>query len=176
MDAITLTVTPASQANSLESGGIRVDGMDVGDANVPAGYFSATFGWFRWGIANRHGDTEIALFGNATPVEALAYFDANNYVLVDWAAADTMRLTVVVGGVNTTANWATGGAYFVPDVKSVAEARWTSGNCVLIVDGATVITVTPGAGINFGASTPNVVYYGGDENALQQVDAVFSAP
>jgi hypothetical protein len=168
LDDVTLTVTPASQANSLEGTGIRVDGKDrltqpITDIKLGKGKISFPY-------TPRHAAATAALFGNATPRVATFYGDANNYIYVDWAAANTLRLTFnAAGGGNQTANWDATGA-IAAGTQYTIGVEYTGSSMVLKVNSTVRITIT--AACIF-TTIPATAYWGSDNSYAQQNDAVF---
>ena len=175
LDAVTLTVTPASEANSLESGGLRIDGYDRAPQPVVAGEIGATWGDIRWQTGPRHGDTEFPLFGNGTPYFWRLQGDANNYIEVLVSAADTIMVRFNANGAGAVNNtWATGGAFFTPDTQHLFRLRWTAAQMQLYVDGTVRVTVVAPTG--FVWPFPLALWWGSDQLGAQQIDAVFAAP
>jgi hypothetical protein len=169
LDDVTLTVTPASQANSLEGTGIRVDGLDR--LTQPITTIQAGKGSIKFYYTPRHSAATPALFGNATPAVCSLYADANNYILLDWSAANTMRLRYNAGGVGVqTGTWnATG--LIVAGTLYAMEIRYTGGGMSLYVNGASVLTIS--ANVAF-TVVPTTAYWGSDNSTTQQNDVVIS--
>ena len=169
MDSVTLTCTPASQANSLEGTGIRVDGLDR--LTQPTTAITANSGRIRFTYTPRHSASTVALFGNATPTIAHIYGDANNYIILDWSAANTIRLRYNAGGAGVqTGTWNATGA-IVAGTNYNFDLRYTGSGMKLYINGALVITIS--AGVSFSV-IPTTAYWGSDSSTTQQVDAVFS--
>jgi len=111
-DDITLTVTPASEANSLEEGGIRVDGLD--DCTHPVGRLAET-GAVAFRAIVRQG---IGIVGDLHATYAYLMdlrLDANNYLFLRLDNASQLELEFNAqgaGAVNVTwnaaAEWASG--------------------------------------------------------------------
>ena len=175
LDAVTLTVTPASEANSLESGGIRVDGYDNGPQVVPENRLKSQKGWIRTIWRPRHSDAQAVAFGNATPYVLDIHGDANNWIDVVWTAANTLRLRYNANGAGAvSANWATGGGAIVPDTAYLVEIKYTAGGAILYVDGVNRVQIVAPTG--FVWPVPTTCYWGTADGLNQQTDAVYGQP
>jgi hypothetical protein len=175
LDDVSLTVTPASEAKSAESGGLRVDGRDACSQPIPAGILSDISGHIKWIHRPRHEDADALDYGSVGPTFAQFRFDGSNYIWIYWNAGSQVQMRFVLGGVTTNVNWNTGG-YFTVDADHILEVKYDDTECLFIVDGVTRITVTPGGGINWGANIPNVAYWGIQSPIRYQIDAIFRAP
>jgi len=171
-DDVTLTATPASLANSLESGGIRNDGLDRLTQPIPSGLIFAANGILRFRTIPRHSAATAALFGNLTPRIGVSYRDANNLLDVYWSAANTITLNTIIGGVALAGNYNATGR-IVADISYLFEFVYTPAMVLLKLNGVTVITVV--RPVNFGANIPNVFYAGSTAAFVQQADAVYLA-
>jgi hypothetical protein len=168
---VTLTVTPASQANSLEGSGIRVDGLDRLTQPIPVGLFFSNHGMAQFPITPRHADTTVALFGNLTPTEAYFFGDATNYIHLDWSAANTLRLRYNAGGAGVqTGTWATGGGLIVPGTQYATRLEYSPTGMKVFVQNALRIQIF--APVIF-STVPTIVYWGSDNLTTQQIDAVY---
>jgi hypothetical protein len=170
LDTVTLTVTPASQANSLEGTGIRIDGRDQGVQAIPPGTLDPNFGILIFPWTPRHDDIEAIEFGNATPTIVQYFGNGANYFYLWFTAASNIRMTMLANAVGSNANWATGGAFFVPGVTHIFMIIYGPGNMWLYVDGVLRATIT--AATNFGVVAANA-YYGSNNVGATQVDAVY---
>ena len=173
LNDVSLTVTPASAANSVESGGIRVDGLDNCNQAIPANRLFPNFGWSRFDWIPRHAIADMDNFGFTTPMIALWRGDANNYIWIELSAANTIRLGYVTGGgAPVTGDWVAAGA-FVAGTNYQLEIMWTPGDTRLIVDGTTRITIATGPAFPV---VPVIFYAGSNNTPTYHVDAVFMAP
>jgi hypothetical protein len=169
LDDVTLTVTPASAANSAEGTGIRVDGLDR--LTQPVTSLQAGKGKITFQYTPRHSAATAALFGNTTPVICSIYADANNYILLDWSLANTIRLRYNAGGAGVqTATWTCTGLIVAGTLYNM-EIRYTSSGMKLYVDGNPMISIS--AGVSFSV-VPSVAYWGSDNSYVQQNDFVIS--
>jgi hypothetical protein len=167
LDDVTLTVTPASQANSLEGTGIRVDGLDR--LTQPIINLKLSKGIARFPYTPRHSAATPALFGNATPVIAHLYVDANNYILLDWSLANTIRLRYNAGGAGVQTGTYNATGAIVAGTRYILEIRYTGGAMHLRIDNILVLTITAPTVFTI---VPTVANWLHDNLFLQQNDAV----
>lgn len=168
MTDVSLTVTPASSANSVESGGKRVDGTDT--LVQPTSKISLGKGTIQWNCIPRHSAADSCKFGSATPVMMEAYGDADNYIYVEWSAANTIRLRYkAAGGVEQSTTYNATGAIVAGTVYTY-KLSWNGGYMVLKLNGAPVCSIT--AANVFSVALANV-YAGSNHSGLQQYDAVY---
>jgi len=173
LDNVSLTATPASAANSLETSGLRVDGQDLCSWAVPAGRLSIGQGWLRWNWTPRHSAALLASYAGATnlPYIARAWGDANNDVLVEVTAANTIQLDVTAGAVNATQNWNCAGA-IVAGTTYKMELRWDGAWFRLLVDDVIQAQVSPA----LLTTVPGTIYWGCDATPEHEADATYAAP
>lgn len=173
LDDVSLTVTPASQANSVESGGLRVDGRDQCSQPIPAGILSATSGHIRFKYRPRHSSANARVFGNTAAEIMRAYLNINNQIIVYWSALNTITLYFNDGGGAHNTTWNAAGV-FVPDTDYLFDVVYDASQMQLLVDNVVRATIT--TPINF-ASTLPTMYWGVYPATLgNQPDAVFIAP
>ena len=117
LNDVSLTVTPASEANSLESGGIRVDGDDE-CTQLPV-CLTRSSGSIRFRVVVRQLNTIQDVFrsGSAAQLAAIR-LDANNYIRVRlWVADLQLAVNSLGAGVATDnwtpASWAPGDEYLM---------------------------------------------------------------
>lgn len=172
-DDVSLTVTPASAANSVESGGIRVDGFDLCTQPIPTGRLFATSGWVRFRWIPRHNAADALKFGCPIPIIATISGDVNNYIAVYYTGASQISLYVIFGGAPFgIVNWTVAGA-IVAGGSYLMEVRYTSTEVLLIVDGITRIT-SPGV-VNFG-TIPSSFIAGSNTGLNRNEDSVLLSP
>lgn len=168
---VSLTVTPASEANSTETSGLRVDGLDTAPATITD--WTATEGHARWDWTPRHDAADLAKFGTTDLYIAHFYGNASNAIQVKITAANTIRLYVFnSGGTNAGANWDCTGA-IVAGTTYTFELDYSATEATLKVDGVTKITVT--TPISFG-TVPTTAHWGSANTGTAQADATFAAP
>jgi hypothetical protein len=172
LDDVSLTATPATQANSLESGGIRVDGRDKCIPN-PAISLPAASGRVRFKWIPRSAAANWYKFKGSVDPVLLQVDDgtANNRIVLSLSAANTMKLTVTYGGVSVNTTWNATGAIAAGTTYSVI-VRYQSGSVFVDIDGVNKITLAAGA---FAAAL-TALYYGSDATPAGAADAVFIAP
>ncbi len=167
---VSLTITPATATNSVESNKIRVDGRDTYTHTYPGPTTSA--GTYTFDYNPRHSAADVAKFGEATPLVAHFYGDANDYIKLLWSAANTVKLEYQMnGGSVTSTTWDATSAITAGTTYRMVVTYTGSGNMILSVDGVTKITLSsiPAA---FGTA-PTTAYWGSDQAGTQQGDAAF---
>jgi hypothetical protein len=169
LDDVTLTVTPASATNSLEGTGIRVDGRDKDPQTISG--IALGKGKIKFNVTPRHSAATVALFGNATPIVAYVYGDANNYITLDWSAANTLRLRYnASGGGVQTGTWDATGAIVAGTIYAM-EIKYTGAAMTFSVDNVLRITITAASIFSTALAT---FYPGSDATPANQFDAVYS--
>lgn len=175
LDDVTLAVTPAIEANCLESGGVRVVGRATCVQNVvPAALLQATQGWIRWRSRPRHAAANLDAFGEVPGSDYLmrAWGNAANYIDVFVTAANNIRLEFNDGGGVHLVNWNCAGA-IVADTEYLFGVRYNPAQMQLFVDNVVVATIVQPP--NF-AVVPTVGYWGSRNTGDRQGDAVFIDP
>ncbi len=141
LDNVSLTVTPASEANSLEAGGIRVDGRDT--VTQPVTALLADIGGIRCNARPRHEAGDVQDFGQGSEVIFDAFEDANNYIRL-YRTNNLVTLGYnASGGGFTSANWNDTGAWD-EDVDVAVEVRYGAFGAILYIDGVERINI-PGS-------------------------------
>ncbi len=173
LNTVTLTVTPASEANSAENGGIRVDGLDA--CTQPISGLGATSGKVRFGWTPRHGDGDFEKFGVASPNVCRLWKDTANYIQLYSTTGDELTLRMrIAGGAETPDTWNASG--IVAGTEYLIEIEYNSTQLTASFDGTVRMTVAYGGGIDWGANIPDTAYMGSNNAETQQFDAVFAAP
>jgi hypothetical protein len=169
---VSLTVTPADAANSVESGELRVDGRDVNlIANMPG--LGTTSGTYTVGWRPRHSAANAVAFSEGTRAYILSlYGSANNYIDVYWESADSIVLEYRMGGSGSGSNCDNTG--IVAATKYTLEISYTGGgNMTFKINGVTCFS---DSGIPAAFSTaPTSVYRGSSSSGDRQGDAGFSS-
>jgi hypothetical protein len=172
LNDVTLSVTPASAANSLEGTGIRIDGNDLLVQVIPTGMLFASYGNIEFYFTPRHGDAIVALLGVLTPCIAEFRYNAANTIVLDWSAANTLRLRVLSAGVTYTGTWATGGGAILAGTKYKCEISYHMGNYLVKIDGTTRVAL--GGVLNL-AGAPATAYWGSGAAPVYNSDIMISA-
>lgn len=170
MTPVSLTVTPASQANSAETSGLRVDGLDT--CTQVVANLSATTGRVRWNYTPRHDAADAVKLGNAAAYVASLYGAADNYIRVYWSAANTITLAFNGGGGEHTATWDATGA-IAAGTSYTLQLDYSASEMTLSVDDVVKATIT--TGISF-ATVPTTAYWGSTSAGASQADATLAAP
>jgi len=166
--AVSLTATPASAANSIESGGIRVDGYDKLVQPTTA-RLRRNRGVIRWKALMRHSPANIVKFVQVTGAAYLlyAYGDATNYVSVYGSAANTMTLAFNDGGGAHSTTWDCTAAWTANQERAWA-VDYDANRMRLWHNGLVVATINEP--VNF-AVVPTSLYYGSNATG-NAIDAV----
>jgi hypothetical protein len=187
LDDVSLTVTPASEANSAESGGLReansaesgglrIDGKDGCSQPIPVGVLTATSGHVQWKYRPRHDGNLTDAFGNTNgPHFVNLVGNGTNYInfrWADWISSTSVQLRFNDGGGEHNAIWDSGAA-FVADQEYLIEIKWNASQMQVLIDGVVRITITQP--VNF-VVVPITAYWGTNNVSDRQIDAVFIAP
>lgn len=165
---VSLTVTSASEANSLETTGLRVDGLDT--LSQPLTGISASSGNVRFRVTPRHSWSTATAFGIANPVIAVLYGNSENYIKVKYLDATTLRVESFFDNNSVNANWAN--PVLDAGTSYGFEISYTSGgNLVLKVNNVEVAT---SAGVVDFGTTPDIIYFGSDDNGENQYDSTIN--
>ena len=173
LDPVSLTVTPASEANSAESGGIRVVGRST--LTQPTGnYLKANEGRVMCRVRMRHAPADLVKFVEVTGTPRIRLFRSVSVGGLNFQLYSALanRLTIYVfdsGGVSTVNADVTG--LWVADEQILVDFQYRGPNAWLRINGVTVATLTTLSG--FGTSVPITLYWGSDTTGVNQVDAVF---
>jgi hypothetical protein len=169
MDDVSLTITPANQPNSLEAGGLRIDGRDISDQ--PVVNLRANAGWLGLNARPRHEIAEVADFGQ--PVEYLfdCFENANNYIRA-WRAGNSINLEFNANGAGAVAvPWNATGLWD-EDVDREIWVQWGAFGAWLFVDG--VIRIIIPVLCLFATDFTADIHWGHDWNGELQFDGVIS--
>lgn len=167
---VTLTTTAATEDNSTESAGLRIDGRDTASQTISN--LAATSGRIRFGYTPRHSAADVAKFGNATSYIVELYGDSNNYIRVYWSAANTITLAFNDGGGEHTQTWDATGAIMAGTTYQM-QIDYNASQMTLSVDGMVKATIT--TSLSF-ATIPITAYWGSSQAGASQADALFAAP
>jgi hypothetical protein len=173
---VSLTATPASAANSVENGELRVDGRDVSLQAGVAG-LGTTSGTYTVAWRPRHSAGSGVAFAEGTATQG-AYIlslhgGANDYIDVYWDQNSRIRMSYRMAGTNGAGTWSPTGAQIVAGTKYTVEVAYTGGGSMTLkIDGTTRITLNPIPGA-FGTAPANV-YRGSRSNGDRQGDATFA--
>ncbi|MEI6462589.1 MAG: LamG-like jellyroll fold domain-containing protein [bacterium] len=140
LNDISLTITPASLANSTETSGVRVDGTDTLTQTVSN--LTATSGVVKFKYTPRHNSSDMLKYGNSTPYIIDLYGNATNYIRAYWSAANTVTLDINDGNGNRIKSWDATGAIVAGTTYNL-EISYSSTQILFKVDGVTKIDMTP---------------------------------
>ena len=172
LDPVTLTATPASEANSAESGGIRVDGDDALTQPV-LNRLKARSGHIVWRGLLRHAPANLVAFWEGAEVTLLdAFGAAANYARVRATVLNTVDTRFDDGGGVQTVNWAAAGAWAAND-ELFLELYWRGHFMQLSVAGIPVATINQP--VDF-AVLPTILYWGLLNSGGTNIDTVIKEP
>jgi len=172
LPAVSITATPASEANSAETSGLRVDGRDVADQEPTN--LKANKGRVRFKVTQRHDPADVLKFGQTHAYLFDLYEDANNYLRVYWSAANilTIAYNAQGAGVVTDTYDATGQTWKA--TEKAIEAKYGASGAELKIGGATVATA---AGAVAFATAPSVdINWLHKQDGTSQLDATVASP
>lgn len=154
LTGISLTATPTTEGDSLETTGLRVDGKDT--LSQPITGLSTTSGTIRFKITPRHSASVSTSFGEASPI----IFDTNGSTDRMWlyfANSTTFRIVGMFNSTQVYADWASptlnAGTTYTIEVSYAS-----TGNLVVKVDGVQRASAAMG-GAAF-SSVPTTIYFG----------------
>ena len=115
LNPVSLTATPRSEANSVELGGLSIDGRDT--CTQPTGRLTRTHGEIRFSANPRHDMDEVGEWGQAGITEFLIdlHMDANNRLFLRRRNTPQLYFSVRSNAAALTDTWNTAWA---------AEERW----------------------------------------------------
>jgi len=153
---VSLTVTPASQTNSTETSGLRVDGADT--LTQPITGLSADRGVIKFKFTPRHSLSDAGKFGVSLPWNSIVSIDSdsNNRVFLLQENTTTLLLRGYFNGILVDARWS--GASLSAGTSYSAEIAYINGGVLTLkIDG---VQVASQSGVVAFASVPNVAYFG----------------
>jgi len=142
LNNVDLTVTPASEANSTETSGLRVEGNDT--LTQPITGISDQNGIIRFKYTPRHNGADATKFGNNNPYIIDLKGDDNNYIRLYWQSNDALALAFNTGdGVGDRVKvWKASGAIVAGNTYDI-EINYSSTRMELKVNGEVKITSSP---------------------------------
>lgn len=167
---VSLTVTPASEANSTESTGLRVDGTDTLTQTIDT--ITSTGGSIKFKFTPRHSFATADLFGVTQPAIATFYGDADDYIKLYRESDTVLRLRGVFNGTTVNADYSTP-TLNAGTTYELKIAYTNGGNLILYVDGTSRATAS---GVVAFGTTPTTAYFGSDNSGANQYDATFTEP
>ena len=164
---VSLTVTPASEANSLESSGLRVDGLDSLTQTITN--LTDKSGEVSFEITPRHNYDVADNFGTTTPVIAHLYGDANDYIKIVKVSDTVLRAEAQLNGTAINADTSV-----APTLNAgttyIIKVTYLQGSFLkLYIDGVEKASTAIGASTAF-STTPTTIYFGSDNSSTNQYD------
>lgn len=172
LTAVTLTLTPASLANSTEASGVRVDGKDTLTQSVYN--LTTSAGEISFNYTPRHSAANMLNFGGTTSLDAAIvtiFGDSNNYILAYWGANNIVQFHHRGNGTRITTTWDATGA-IVAGTTYAITINYNSLQDVLKVNGVTKASLSSPTALT---TVPATIYYGTDQLGQYQGDAAFAA-
>ncbi len=164
LNAVSLTATPRSRDNSLELGGLSIDGRDT--CTQPSGRLTRTHGTIRFSADGRHAMGDIGDWGSTYEYLVDLFIDANNRLLLRRENTPRLFFSVESNGATLTDNWNTAWAAAVVWGGII---RWNPARVWVLVQGVEVLTV---AWVSVFTADPATVYFGSDYLGANQFDGV----
>jgi hypothetical protein len=172
LDDVSLTVTPTSEANSIETAGLRVDGLDQATVDI-TGELKATEGKVRFDWTPRHGDGDFNKFGNESLIIDILK-SGNDRIAVYAQSNDQLRAYTTVNGAAQSDTWDAAG--ITAGTTYLVEIEYGGTTITISFDGTIRLTMTYAGGVDFGLDIPDTAYIGTDGSNVEQGDAAFGAP
>jgi len=170
LDDVSLTVTPASQANSLESSGIRIDGDD--NCTHPVGRLGAR-GAFMFRAVVRQA---VGIVGSLHATYAYLCdlrLDANNYLFLRLDNANQLQAVWNAKGAGATTVSANVAATWTAGADVLLKVQYGPSGVRVFVNG--VLIIDSGVACEF-AGAPTTWQIGADTGIALQGDIVIKAP
>ena len=167
LTSVSLTVAPASEANSAETSGLRVDGGDTLTQTITN--LTDKSGEITFEITPRHNYSVAENFGFANPVIASIYGDANDYIKLVKVSDTVLRAEAQFNGTSVNADTSSGPTLNAGTMYIIKVSYIQGGNLSLSIDGSSVATGAIGASTAF-STTPTTIYFGSDNAGSNQYD------
>lgn len=171
LTTVTLTVTPATLANSTEATGVRVDGRDV--LSQPVTKLTATKGTIRFKWTPRHSAaTQDALTEAGSMICVVGTWASANYIALRWTPSTVVRLQGAFNSVAFNGTWSASGLIIAGTTYAV-QIDYSGGVVNFRVDG--VVKITANLTTTFSV-VPTITYFGTWDGTTLQSDATYLAP
>ncbi len=136
LNAVSLTATPRSEANSLELGGLSIDGRDT--CTQPTGRLTRTHGEIRFSANPRHDMNEVGAWGQVREYLLYLNIDGNNRFYIARLPIPRIEILVESNGVSPTDIWNTA---WSAGEKWDFIVKWTPAKFWILVNGVEQLTV-----------------------------------
>ncbi|MBD3365732.1 MerR family transcriptional regulator [candidate division WWE3 bacterium] len=168
---VSLTVTPASEANSTESTGLRVDGRDTATQTISN--ITATEGRIRFKWTPRHsaGNANTYQGGDRTTI-AYFFYDYSNYIIVRWWSDSTIRLSIKDPNNLDGNSWDATGSISAGTTYDM-EIIYNENRAALNIDGNETSVIEEGTNFD---NTPDEAYWASWSDGRFNGDATFASP
>lgn len=171
LDDVSITATPASEANSAEGTGLRVDGFDT--LTQPVTKLTAKKGRIRFKWTPKHSAADFAKYGHTSEKFMCAFHVSNdNRLYLYTSSANTIALLINSSAIGLqTAGWTCTGLV-VAGTTYLVEIIYSPTKVVLKVDGVIRITIT--VAVNFSVLPTTLLL--GSSSGSSNTDSVISPP
>lgn len=170
LDDVSLTVTPASEANSGETTGLRVDGADTLTQTISQ--LGNKAGTIEFKFTPRHSWSVANKFGSTYPTIAHIRGDSSNQIMVYFGGNDSVTIDSYFNATRKIFYW------YSPTLNAGTTYTMkisydSGGNLALFVNGASVGTPVAMSGAAF-STIPTTIYFGSWQGyADRNYDATF---
>ncbi|MFC1790241.1 DUF2341 domain-containing protein [Patescibacteria group bacterium] len=171
---VSLTVTPASEANSTETSGLRIDGDDTATQTISE--LTTSSGTINFQYRPRLSAADAVKFVDDAGDNAYIaefYGDSDDYIRLYWSAVNTMTLAYSMGGATASGNWDATDSISAGTTYNLVLTYTGSGSMILDVDGGTDEITLASIPAAFG-SAPATAYWGSSQAGDQQGGATFA--
>jgi hypothetical protein len=170
LDDVSLTVTPASQANSLEGTGIRVDGQDI--CTHPVGKLG-TKGCLVFRVIVRQDISVVGSLHDSFAYLMQIRYDGSNYILLRLNTSNQLQCGYNAQGAGAvTANYNVAGAW-APGDNILVKLKYGSSGVRVWLDGSLVINSAPACVL---AAAPTSWFVATSSASTYQGDIVIANP
>ncbi len=171
LDAVSLTATPATKANSTENDGLRVDGLDTCTQPTQP-VLKATKGEYPFSVKQRTNPAVWCGMGNAAQYWLDHYEDANNYIRVYLSAANTITIAYNAAGAGeVTDTYDATGETWAATEKAI-RVKYSGAGAQLYIDN--VLAATAAGAVAFATAFTAAVSFGMRNDGTLQADAVIT--
>ncbi|MFA5136619.1 MAG: LamG-like jellyroll fold domain-containing protein [Patescibacteria group bacterium] len=171
---IPLTVTPASQANSTENTGLRVDGADTLTQDINNQLSNAN-GVIKFKFTPRHSFDTSDMFGSTAPeiIHLSTNEDADDYIKLYRYDDSTLRLAASFAGNVVNADWTDPPVLNAGTTYNLEISYSAGGYLKLLVNGTEEASTAIDKTYAFG-TVPATVYFGSNNSGSNQYDCTIT--
>jgi len=163
-NAVSLTATPRSLANSVELGGLSIDGRDT--CTQPTGRLTRTHGEIRFSAIPRHDMDEANEWGSTQEFLFDMFVDANNQFFLRREVTPRLYFYVRSNGATLADTWNTAWA---AEEEWDFIVRWNPARVWAIINGVEQLSVNWASVLT---ADPVTAYWGSSSDGSRQFDGV----